>query len=57
MLATFGDVYQKPCEHQPDPRERGRQFGALVARVKRIVTVSVDTMRTIRRLAELREAD
>ena len=57
MLVTFGDVYRKPCEPQPDPRDRGRQFGPLGARVKRIVTVSVDTMRTIRGLAELREAD
>ncbi|MYG20553.1 MAG: DEAD/DEAH box helicase [Gemmatimonadales bacterium] len=35
MPATFGDVYQKLCERYPDPRERGRQFEPLVARVLR----------------------
>ncbi|MDE0614538.1 MAG: DEAD/DEAH box helicase family protein [bacterium] len=35
MPATFGDVYQKLCERYPDPRERGRQFEPLVAKVLR----------------------
>ena len=52
MPATFGDVYERLCERWPDPRERGREFEPLVARVLETDSLYRHRFRQVWRFAE-----